>query len=122
MKVRSGLLTLAALLMLVTLALTPAAFAAQPNAAPAAVSAEQPEAGCPTATQTIDFSKLIPAPIAMAGKCGTCSTDGCANATIGQICHYGRFGSQTGSCQNVLGNFCSGTILSACQCWSGPLP
>ena len=53
---------------------------------------------------------------------GTCSTDGCANATIGQICHYGRFGSQTGTCQNVLGNLCSGTFLSACQCWSGPLP
>src|SRR4051812_46864123 len=121
MKARSGLLMLAALLMLGALA-TPAAFAVQANATPAVGPAEQPVAVCPTATQTVDIAQLIPSPMLMAGKCGTCSTDGCANATIGQVCHYGRFGSQTGSCQNVLGNLCSGTVLSACQCWSGPLP
>jgi hypothetical protein len=123
MKVRSGLLMFAALLMLGVLALTPAAFAAQPNATSAVESPAQPEAGCATATQTIDFLKLTPSsPVAMFATCGACSLNGCAGAKIGQICHYGRFGSQTGSCQNVYGNECSGTFTPACQCWSGPLP
>jgi hypothetical protein len=122
MKVRSGLLMLAALLMLGVLALTPAAFAAQPNATPVAESPAQPAAGCPTATQTIDFSKLIPSPVFMAATCGACSLNSCAGAFIGQVCHYGRFGSQTGTCQDVYGNDCPGTQTPACQCWSGPLP
>ena len=116
MKVRFGLL------MLVVLALSPAVFAASPTATPVLETPAQPEAGCSTATQTIDFSKLIPSPVATSATCGACSLNGCAGAFIGQVCHYGRFGSQTGSCQNVYGNDCSGTFTPACQCWSGPLP
>ncbi len=122
-KVRSGLLMLAALLVLGVFAFTPAAFAAPPNATSAVESSASPAAGCATATQTIDFLKLTPgSPVAMAATCGVCSLDSCAGATIGQICHYGRFGSQTGSCQSVYGDRCSGTNTLACQCWSGPLP
>ena len=122
MKIQSTRLLLATLLLGI-LTLTPAAFATPPNATPAVEAPASPGAGCTASLQTLDFLKLTPtSPQARTATCGACSTDGCAGAFINQVCHYGRFGSQTGSCQAVLGNDCPGTTTLACQCWSGPLP
>lgn len=120
MRARSGLLMFAALLMLGAFSLTPATYAAPADATLAVEPPAQTEDGCATATQTLDVSQ--PAPIFMTGTCGACSLNGCAGAFIGQVCHYGQFGSLTGTCQSPYGTSCSGTSTLSCRCWSGPLP
>jgi hypothetical protein len=110
----------AALLMLGAFSLTPATYAAPADATLAVEPPAQTEDGCATATQTLDVSQ--PAPIFMTGTCGACSLNGCAGAFIGQVCHYGQFGSLTGTCQSPYGTSCSGTSTLSCRCWSGPLP
>jgi hypothetical protein len=57
----------------------------------------------------------------LTGACGTCSTPVCQGARIGTGCQISW--DQTGTCQNVLGNICSGGGgINKCQCWNGPLP
>jgi hypothetical protein len=71
--------------------------------------------GCPN-QPAVESAVPAPAPAALAFvRCGPCSDIRCV-AGSGHFCPSGY------TCQNVLGNICSGGTGGDCSCWKGPLP
>jgi hypothetical protein len=114
MKLRSTFLTLAALLMISSLA--SAAQTSMPvvsaSANLAAIFSAPASPGCAEAT----LPSFEPAPIAKAVGCGTCSDTICQGKQFGAFCKFQN--GQTYTCQPAY------VVCSArdCECWTGPLP
>lgn len=103
------------LLLLATLATTPAMAASPAVASPAAASflcaLGQSAAPAPTFTAS---GFTIP--------CGACSQSPCVGKNEGDRCVPTRPSSSVYSCQNAIGSTCPQDGNDICQCWTGPLP